>query len=512
MVSISDNKRVAKNTLFLYIRMLLIMGISIFTVRIILENLGVIDYGIYNVIGGLSASFIFFQSALTNATQRFLNFNIGNNNTKELGHIFNISLEVYAFIAILVLIVGVSFGTVFVSNKLSIPIAKHQAAIVVLYTTVFTFACSFVASVYEAVLISHENMKIYAYIGLFDAVSKIIVAYLIVIIPSNKLIIYAIFLAISSLIPKIVMMFYCRSHYNETKVEPYWNKDLFKSIFSFSGWNIYGTGVWMINQQGIAILLNIYFGPVVNAAQGIASQVTSIVNNFVTNFFTAVRPQIVKTYAAGEYNAFRNLIAFSSRFSSYLVWIFFLPIYLRIDYILSLWLKDVPEYTSIFIKWVLLFMLVDVLNGPLWSAIQAVGKLRKTILYGSSFFLLAFPISYLFLRLNFQAWIVYPILIVVRVIYLIIVFRILNNYISISGNIYFKTVIRPLSTVILITYGIMYPINHLFPENFISLVLISVISLVISMSTMLIFGLNKEEKNIIISKVKYVIIKNKKSN
>lgn len=492
--------------------MLLVMGISIFTVRIVLENLGVIDYGIYNVVGGLSTSFIFFQSALTNATQRFLNFSIGQNNRKELGQIFNLSLEIYTGIALFVLLIGGIIGPWFISNKLSIPDNQIKSALVVLYSTLFTLICSFIASVYEAVLISRENMKIYAYIGLFDAIAKIIVAYIIVVIPFNKLITYSVLLAIFSIIPKIAMILYCSKKYSETAIFPYWNKNLFKELFSFSGWNIYGTGVWMANQQGINILLNIYFGPIVNAAQGIASQVTTVVNNFVTNFFTAIRPQIVKTYAAGELNSFLNLITLSSRFSTFLVWIFFLPIYLRINYILSLWLKEVPEYTPIFIKWVLAFMLVDVLNNPIWSATQAVGKIKRTILYGSSFFLLAFPISYIFLKLNYPAWIVYPILTIVRAIYLIIVFKILKSYISISGKNYIKSVIIPLIAVITVSLLIMIPINNLFPENLLSLILISFTSIIVNALTIYTLGLNITERNIVTKRLRNGLNKTKKQD
>lgn len=299
------------------------------------------------------------------------------------------------------------------------------------------------------------------------------------------------------------MFYFCRKKYEETKIQYFWDKKLFKELFAFSGWNIYGTGVWMFNQQGVNILLNLFFGPAVNAARGIAFQVTSVVGNFSANFFTAVKPQIIKTYASEDYNSFTNLIYFSSKFSVFLVWLICLPIFLRIKYVLSIWLHEVPEYTSDFICWVLLFLLVDTLNNPLWSAIQAVGKLKKTILYGSTFFLLAFPLSYIFLKLGFDAWIVYPVLLITRTGYLVIVFRILQQYIDIKSVRYIKEVILPITLVIISSALMMFPINACFKENFISLVAVCTISLLVSSLCIYIFGITKSQRQVVINRIKY---------
>lgn len=483
--------------------MLVVMGVSLFTVRIVLKNLGILDYGIFNVVGGISSSFVFFQSALTNATQRYLNFELGTNNRIQLGNIFNISLEIYSVISFFILILGITVGSWFVCSELNIPSDKHIDALVVLYATLLMLVTSFIGSVYEAVIIANENMKIYAYLGLFEAFVKLIIAYIIVIVPNDKLIVYALLLAFSGIAPKIYMFYFCRKKYEETKIQYFWDKKLFKELFAFSGWNIYGTGVWMFNQQGVNILLNLFFGPAVNAARGIAFQVTSVVGNFSANFFTAVKPQIIKTYASEDYNSFTNLIYFSSKFSVFLVWLICLPIFLRIKYVLSIWLHEVPEYTSDFICWVLLFLLVDTLNNPLWSAIQAVGKLKKTILYGSTFFLLAFPLSYIFLKLGFDAWIVYPVLLITRTGYLVIVFRILQQYIDIKSVRYIKEVILPITLVIISSALMMFPINACFKENFISLVAVCTISLLVSSLCIYIFGITKSQRQVVINRIKY---------
>ncbi len=502
-----NNKRIAKNTAFLYLRMLIVMTISIYTVRVVLENLGIIDYGIFNVVGGLSGSLIFFHTALTNATQRFLNYELGTNNIIRLGQIFNISLEIYSLIGIIILFAGSIIGFWFISYKLVIPPDKITAAYLVFAFTLISLVFSFISAVYESVLIARENMKIYAYLGLFDAIAKLIVAYFIIIISSNKLIAYSVLLALCTIIPKLIMMHYCKRNYSETKLKFYWDKTLFKEIFGFSGWNFYGTAAWMINQQGINILLNMFFGPTVNAARGVAYQVTGVVTNFATNFFTAVRPQIVKTYASNELGSFLKLIFLSSKFSCYLILLFLIPIYFRVDYLLDIWLKDVPEYTAIFIRWVLVYMLVENLNNPLWTAIQAVGNIRNTMIYGSTFFLLAFPISYIFLRIGYQPWIVYPVLILIRIGYLFIVFHIFQNYVPISGKKYLKDVVVPVLVVMIISYSAIYQINSLFPQTFFALILISIISLIVISGVILIFGISRQERYAFIIQLKNVIIK-----
>ena len=245
-------------------------------------------------------------------------------------------------------------------------------------------------------------------------------------------------------------------------------------------------------------------------ARGITFQITNVVNNFANNFFMAVRPQIIKAYAAGESNQFTSLIFKSSRLSFYLLWLLILPIFLRIDYILALWLKDVPAYTAIFTRWVLVFVMVDALNNPLWTAIQAVGKLRRTILYGSTFFLLVFPISYIFLKSGYAPWIVYPVLIAVRAIYLIIVFRILQGYIHISATRYIRDVLAPMAAIILTTGVTVWQIDRLFPQDFLSLILICMISCLINIGAIALIGMNSTERNLILSKIKYALTKNKK--
>lgn len=501
----SNNRRIAKNTLFLYIRMLLVMAVTLYTSRVILTALGVEDFGIYNVVGGLSSSFVFFSSSLSNATQRFLNFALGQKDIGQSTRIFNLSLLVYAIIVVIVLVLVESLGTWFLYHKLVIPAGQMDAAFWILQTTTLSLCVQLLGAPFDAVIISRENMKFYAYIGIIEAVCKLLLAYMISIADWNRLILYGCLLLCMTVIIKSAVVLYCRKKYEECTFRFYWDKSLFKEMFSFVGWNGVGTAVWAVNEQGMSILLNIFFGPIVNAAKAIAQQVNAAINNFSTNFFTAVRPQIVKTYAANDYDSFIRLIFDSSKFTFYLMWILSLPILLRTDYILYIWLKTPPEQSAIFIKWILAYSLVNSLTSPFWCAIQAVGKMKKYILIGSMVYLLAFPISYVFLRLGFTAVIVFQTLTVIRFIYLYVILTIVREYVYFSICKYTKDIILPIIAVVTVSGIFMSFINPLFNESFISLILISFISIIMAAITISIFGLNRQERYLLINKLRTIL-------
>lgn len=502
-----NNKRIAKNTIFLYIRMLVIMGVTFYTSRVVLQALGVVDFGIYNVVGGLSSSFIFFSSALTNSTQRFLNMKLGMNSIDQVKNIFNLSLLIYSVIAFAVVITGLVVGYWFIKNKLVIPIDRLDAASIILYTMLLSLGITFITSVFESVLIARENMKLYAYLGIFDAIAKLGIAYCILHVNEQKLILYALLMALVQVLLKLILVSYCLIRYPECKIKYFWDKRLFKEMFSFTGWNIYGSGVWMINEQGINILLNLFFGPVVNAARGISVQVNNAINNFSTNFFVAVRPQIIKTYAVGNYEYLKKLVFASSKFSVYLLWILCVPVILRTEYVLSIWLGEVPEYVVPFVQWILIYSLVNSLNNPVWSVIMATGRLKKTVLIGSNLFLLAFPISYLFISNGFPPVTVYLILAVMRLAFLFVAILIVGNWVDISLKEYSLQVLFPILIATIPIGFILQFINSLFDQNIISLVIICCISTILSMLSIFVCGISQVERNIIVKYVKNVIAK-----
>lgn len=497
----SDNKRIAKNTFFLYIRMLLVMVVALFTSRVVLSALGIEDFGIYNVVGGISSAFLFFSAALSTSTQRYLNFELGKNNLIGVNQVFNLSLLIYSVIAIAVLIIGLTFGRWFVEYKLVIPESQRDNALIVLYCTVISLSSIFVFSVYESVLIARENMKLYAYIGIIDVILKLCVAYIIVLVP-NRIVFYSLLMVFVQIIPKLIMVFYCINKYPEIEHKFYFNHKLFKDIFGFTGWNIYGSAIWMINGQGINILLNLFFGPIVNAANGIAQQVNSAITNFGNNFFTAVRPQIVKRYSSGELDSLLTLIFSSTRFSIYLLWMLSLPIIVRASQILHIWLVQVPEYTNIFVKWVLIYSIINSLNNPIWTALMATGKIKRTVIIGSNLFLLSFPLSYLALKFGSSPIIVFPILSLGRILFLITAFLFLRREIDLSILKYLRLVIIPIIMVCSISYLCSYFITHIFQYNIIGLIIFCFLS-VISTSIIIFFiGITRTERFFVINIVK----------
>lgn len=461
----SNNKRIAKNTAFLYIRMLVVMAVTLYTSRIILEGLGIEDYGIYNVVGGLAASFMFFSSSLSNSTQRFLNIALGNNNNGLLKKIFNLSLLVYGCIALLVFVVIALFGHWLLDVKLVIPQDRMTAANCVLWCFNLSLCLTFIGTAYDSVLIAHENMKIFAWVGILDAFLKLAIAFVILFVDSDKLIIYSVLIMFATLVTRLIPAIYCHKIYEECKVTLVWDLSLFKSLFGFTGWNLVGCFVYMLNNQGISILLNIFFGPVVNAAKGIATQVDSAVNNFAINFFVAVRPQIVKQYAQGRIQEMVRLLFNSSRYGFYLLWIISLPLMLRIDYVLHIWLTEVPEYTSQFVIWIMIYNLINVLTNPWWSAIQAVGRLRLYTIIGSGVFLLAFPIGWICLYHGLLPTSVFQVLCIVRLIYIAVTINIVRRYIKFSRWQYIRDTIFPICSVVILTTIVTYYINGLLHQN-----------------------------------------------
>ena len=500
----TNNKRIAKNTVFLYFRMLLIMAVTLYTSRVILQVLGVEDFGIYNVVGGVALSFVFFSASLSNATQRFLNFELGVGNIDNVKNIFNLSLLTYVVIAIIVVIVAECVGGWLMSEKLVIPPERYEAAYFVFHVTIISLAITLIGVVFDSVLIARENMKVYAYIGVFEAMAKLGIVFVLDFADYDKLKLYAVLHLAVVLLAKAFPMLICLRKYPECRVQLYWNKQLFVSMFKFVGWNGFGTAVWAINEYGMVILLNIFFGPIVNAARAIATQVSAAVNNFSNNFMVAVRPQIVKSYAAQDYSYFIKLVFNSSKYSYFLMWILCLPIILRCDYILQLWLGEVPENATLFVQWILIYNLVNILTSPIWSAMQAVGQIKKYILIGSTIFLMAFPISYVFLRFGFPPIITFQVITFVRLVYLIVAIKILHSYIQFSILQYAKLVILPIIIVSLLSGGIMYYINSLFNISFLNFIAICAISLITSVMLILWIGITQNDRKLIKSKLFHI--------
>ena len=494
----SNNKRIAKNTMMLYIRMFVMMAVSLFTSRIILQVLGETDYGIYNIIGGVVIFFSFMNTALLQATQRFLNFELGKKNDQGVKIIFCMSMNSYLILALLFLVVAETIGLWFVNTQLNIPSERMIAANWVFQFSIITFIIYLVQVPYNATIIAYEQMDFFAYLSLLEVVIKLISVYLLFIISWDKLILFSFFYTITPLLINLIYKIYCNRHYPVTHYHFFWDGNTFKKLFSFSGWSLFGSVTNMLASQGINIVVNIFCCVVLNAALGIANQVSAKVNQFMTNFQMAFNPQIVKLYASKEYDSLYNLIFRASKFSYYLMLALTIPLFLKMEVILRLWLVEVPQYTGIFAQLMFVYMLIEALNGPLWMYSQATGDIKNYQIMVGVINLLNFPLVYLCLKYAFPVWMVWIVRILVNLIVSCARYIFMRKVYVFPIVDYFKNVLLPVCIVTVAATSISVIISNLIEINAVADIAITFfISWIVSIVVMYHIGLSMSEKEYI---------------
>ena len=395
-----NNKRIAKNSVLLYLRMFFLMAISLFTSRVILQTLGVEDFGIYNVVGGFVALFAVVSQSLSSASSRFLTFAMGEGVKDKLSKVFSSTLLIHIFLAIIIALLAEAVGVWFVNNKMVIPDGRLEAANWTFQLSILSFCITIITVPYHAAVIAHEKMGAFAYISIFEGVSKLLICYLLLISPIDKLVFYAILMFCVSFISKGLFVVYCLNHFSESHSRFTYDKGLLKELFGFAGWNFIGSSAAVLRDQGGNILVNLFFGPVVNAARAIANQVLHVVQGFVESFMTAIRPQITKSYASGDHDYMLTLIFYGSRLSYYMLLLLCLPILINSDFLLHLWLKTVPEHSVLFVQLILVFILMESVSYTLITAQQATGVIRNYQIVVGGLQLLNVPVSYVFLKLG----------------------------------------------------------------------------------------------------------------
>jgi O-antigen/teichoic acid export membrane protein len=395
-----DKKRIAKNTIMLYLRMLFTLTISLYTSRVVLNILGVEDFGIYNVVGGIVVMFGFLNNAMSASTQRFLTFEMGRGNLYQLNKIFNMSLLIHTLIACLVLILAETIGLWFLNTQLNISNARLNAANTVYQFTILSFIITILYVPFNAILIAHEKMKVFAFISILEVVFKLLIVFTLIFWGFDKLKTYALLVFFVSLLIGVIYSIYGLLNFEECKFRLLWEKKLFKEMSSFANWNLLGVFAGLTCNQGVNILLNIFFGSVVNAARGVAYQVQGAVNSFVTNFQLAVNPQIIKSYSIRDKQYMNLLIFRASKYSFFLLLVLSLPLLIETEFILKMWLKTVPEFTVIFTKLILIDILICSISGPLQTLAQATGNISKYQTIVSGILLMNLPLSYIFLKLG----------------------------------------------------------------------------------------------------------------
>lgn len=403
MPEITNDKTIAKNTMFLYFRMMFTMIISLYTSRIILQKLGVDDYGIYQAVGGIVGFLSFLNGAISTGTSRFLTFELGKKNFDRLKRTFSTLLTTHFLIAGIVVLIAETLGLWFVYHKMVIPSDRMTAAIFTFHVSIVTAVINLTQVPYNASIIAHEKMGIYAYLSIYEVAAKLAVCYLIGIGDADKLIVYTTLIFVVHVSLLLFYRMYCVKHFPETKYKFGLEKDILKPVLSFSGWSLFAQSSIALSNQGILVLLNMFFLPSVVSARSVSLQVNSVAHQFVQNFRTAVNPQIVKLYAMGDYQGSKNLLIQSTRFSFYLMLLLALPIYFVADPLLHLWLGDnVPEYTTIFLKIVIIQSLFQVFDSSFYTALYAKGQLRQNAIISPALGFVVFPVVYLFFKAGYS--------------------------------------------------------------------------------------------------------------
>jgi len=474
--------------------MFLTMGVSLFTSRIVLNTLGVVDFGIYNVVGGVVMMFSFLNSSMSSATQRFFSFELGKKDYEQLKKVFCMSVNIHAIIAVVILILAETIGLWFLNAKLVIPAERMIAANWVYQFSILAFMLTIMGVPYNAMIIAHERMNVYAYVSIIEVVLKLVIVFMLVWFGFDKLKLYAVLVFGVAAIVWIIYKLYCKRRLPETKYKFAWDQSLYKTLMNYAGWNLFGNVAGVAMGQGVNILLNVFFGPAINAARAIAYQINSAVNGFVTNFQMAVNPQIVKSYATEDIEYMHQLIFRGAKYSFFLLFIMALPVLLETEIILKTWLKIVPDYTVLFTRLVLINMLIDCISGPLMSAAQATGKIKKYQAIVGGLLLLNLPVSFFLLKLGMLPQTTMYVSIAISVLALYSRLLILKPLIYISVNKFFKEVIFLVLIVAFLSMLLPLLIRILLLPGYLRLVFIFTVGVFSTSFSVFIFGLNRSEK------------------
>lgn len=472
MTEVSNNKRILKNTIMLYLRMIVNMIITLYTARVVLQTLGVVDYGIYGVIGGVLSMFSFFNSSMSGATSRFLTFELGRGDHERLNKTFSTAFIIHCGIAILVAVLCESIGIWFIENKLVIPEDRMTAAMWVFQFSILSMFVSVTQVPYNASIFSHERMDVYAYVEIAHSVLKLLIVYLLVIGEYDKLILYAFLQFAVTLGIALYYRFYCTRSFKECKIYWIWEKPLLRQMLGFSGWDLYGQISVMARTQGVNMLMNMFFGPIMNAATDIATKVQHIVMQLSTNVSIASRPQIVKMYSQSEENGMVDLMRNGARITFVLMMLFCVPLITEIQYILKFWLGDYPEHADVICILTLMWNLVVAMNITVNYGVQATGKVKFVSFASGSLFLMVIPITYFLFMMGCPYWIPYLINVISVIIAPIFGGYTLHNHLK-------KYSIRKMLLVdnfrdwlaLIFTLSISFIYSRMFEEGFVRLIM-----------------------------------------
>jgi O-antigen/teichoic acid export membrane protein len=500
--SAENNKRIAKNTLMLYFRMLVMMAVSLYTSRVVLDTLGVSDYGIYNVVGGFVTMFSLISGAMTTATQRFLSFAIGEGKTDEVTSLFSTAVIIHIGLALIILLVGETVGVWFVSTQMNFPAGRYNAAVWVFEFSLITFLVSVISVPYNAAIIAYEKMSAFAYISIVEVLLKLGIVFLLLITPLDRLIFYALLMA---LVQVAVQCIYASYTHRKIKIcHCTWKLDrnYFKQMTSFVSWNLIGSLAGVCKDQGLNVVLNLFFGTAVNAARGVAVQVSTAINRFVTNFQMAMNPQIIKLYASNEKEEMFKLVFRGSRFSYMLLLCLSLPVIIEAPFILNVWLVKVPDYTVPFLRLVIFTALIDSMSNSLIVSMHASGKVRDYQIVVGGISLLTLPLAYLLLKMGYSPTSALVASLAISIACLFARVALLYRIIDFPALKFLRQV--PLRMLIVTVLAYIFPVivYNLIPINWPTFILVCAVSFISGVIACYYLGVEEHERAVIISKVK----------
>lgn len=507
-----NNTRIARNTVFLYLRLAIVMIVNLYTTRIVLEVLGVSDYGIYNVVCGFVSMFGVLNTSMSNGVQRFYNYELGRNGEGALINVFNTSVLIQMTLTILLVVLLESFGLWYLNSQMEIPSDRIIAANYIFQFSIISLIFIVLQVPYSAAIIAYEKMDFYAIVSVLDVIIKLLAAFIIPHLHGDRLITYGLLLSSVGFLNFILYYWYCKRKFSHLKFKWKFDRQLFKTMFSFSGWNLFGTFAYMTKGQGVNVLLNSFFGTVVNAANGIATQVSSAIQTFASNLVLAFKPQLTQSYATGEYKRVASLMFSMSKISFMLVCILAIPIMVDLDYVLKLWLGDnVPTHTISFTRLVIITMMISVLNTPLTQVVHATGKMRKYQLTTSFIICSILPISWLFLKMGFGAQSVFYIGIIVTIINQIACLLVVKRVFDFSLAGYIREVVLFCCSICILPLVVSLFISDHISDSLSSFIILFIVCLVLICISALLL-LNKKEKEMILSIFKKIINKRKNAN
>lgn len=492
----ANNKRIAKNTLFLYVRMFFIMAVTLYTSRVVLNTLGVVDFGIYNVVGGVVAMMNILNGAMSVSTQRYLTFELGRGDTVRLKQVFSTCLQIFFLISLLVVLLGETVGLWFLNTQMVIPIERVSAANWVYQFSILACVASLMVNPFNATIIAHERMNVYAYMGILEVVLKLGVVYLLLVLPADRLATYGGLIFLSQVIVTSFYIVYCRRHFEESHYRFYWEKPLFMELVSYSGWNLFGSLSGLAKGQGLNILLNLFFNPAVNAARGIAYQINAAITQFFTNFYTAVRPQITKYYAQGDLEEMTRLVFRSSKFSFYLIMLVSMPVVIEAPFIVRLWLGQLPEYVVPFTRLIIIISAIDSMATPLMTVAHATGHIRLYQASVGTMTMLNVPISYLFLKLGHSPLVVFYISIFISTVCLFMRLWIVRRLMAFPVWDYIVNVFGSCLLVCAVALTVPLAVYTLVRENIYVVLFVCAVCVISGMVSIYCIGLNRHERKV----------------